>query len=54
LIKKIISKKNIEVQGLIIRIEAIYDEDYVSLTDISKEKGDKTRAAVLIIDWQKK
>jgi len=44
------SKKKIEVQGLQIRLESIYEEDYVSLTDIVKQQEDPN-AKFLIIKW---
>ena len=43
-------KKKIEVQGLQIRIEAINDDDYISLTDIAKQSAEM-RPAVTIQSW---
>lgn len=45
------ANKNIEVQGLLIRIEPIRDDDYVSLTDIARS-GDST-PDVIINSWIK-
>ncbi len=44
------AKKNIEVQGLIIRIEPINEKDYVSLTDIAKSVSDE-KPAYTIQNW---
>ena len=46
------SKKKIEIQGLIIRIEEINDSDYVSLTDIAKQRN-KSEPRFLIRSWIK-
>jgi len=44
------ASKKIEVQGLQIRLQAINDNDYVSLTDIAKQQ-DSPNAKFLIIKW---
>lgn len=44
------AKKKIEVQGLIIRIQTINDNDFVSLTDIAK-KASEEKPAYTIQNW---
>jgi hypothetical protein len=44
-------KKTISVQGLSITIEAIKDDDYISLTDIAKQSNKEAR--FLIMSWMK-
>ncbi len=45
------SKKTIEVQGLLIAIEEIRETDYVSLTDIARKSDSESKH--LIISWLK-
>jgi len=46
------SKKKIEVQGLIINLEEINKSDYISLTDIARQ-SEKSKPEVLIAGWMK-
>ena len=46
------AKKKINVQGLSIRIDAIEDNDFVSLTDIAKQQN-RTEPRFLIMSWLK-
>jgi len=44
------AKKNIKVDGLIIRIEPIYNKDYINLTDIAKRTSEE-KPAYTIQNW---
>lgn len=44
------AKKKIEVQGLIIRIQSIKEEDFISLTDIAKQSSEE-KPAYTIQNW---
>ena len=46
------SKKKIDVQGIVIRLEAIEDKDFVSLTDIAKQQN-RTEPRFLLLSWLK-
>ena len=46
------AKKKIEVKGLEIRLESFNADDYVSLTDIAKQKDD-VNSKYIIISWLK-
>jgi len=46
------AKKKIKVEGITIRLEAINDRDYVSLTDIAK-KSSNAKPAHIIQNWMK-
>lgn len=43
--------KKIEVEKIIISITSKNENDYISLTDMAKGKGDKVRAADVIKNW---
>lgn len=41
----------IKVQDVEITVTTIDDEDYISLTDMAKARGDNSRAADIIKNW---